>query len=173
MTEKNVLPEPSKCDVCGSDKIKFVRNDEIYGQCFGDWPYAWLCLACSACVSCHKGTKNPLGRMANKQTRRLRHKAHDAFDPIWQSGLLSRTDAYNWLAERLNIEPADCHISWLTEEQLKATASYSREYLESRTIDLRRKAKKDAKRAKHVRNEIERRDRRKSNGQPRFSRRSR
>lgn len=41
----------------------------------------------------------------------FRSRAHDAFDPLWQSGEMSRNAAYRWLAQELGIERDDCHMS--------------------------------------------------------------
>lgn len=42
--------------------------------------------------------------------------AHAAFDPIWQSGELSRSAAYRWLALELGIKKADCHMLYFDED---------------------------------------------------------
>lgn len=36
--------------------------------------------------------------------------AHSAFDAIWKGGLMTRSEAYAWLAEQLDVAPADCHM---------------------------------------------------------------
>lgn len=54
--------------------------------------------------------------MANKEIRELRKKAHELFDPLWQTGLMKRKEAYKKLAKFLDLKEA--HISWLTKEQL-------------------------------------------------------
>jgi hypothetical protein len=43
-------------------------------------------------------------------------RAHAAFDPLWQSGRMSRTRAYKGLARRLGIPVQDCHIGRFGEE---------------------------------------------------------
>jgi hypothetical protein len=43
--------------------------------------------------------------------------AHNAFDPLWQSGRLSRTAAYNWLALQMGLRMDQCHIKLLDEKQ--------------------------------------------------------
>jgi len=42
--------------------------------------------------------------------RTLKMEAHKQFDPIWKSGLMSRKEAYRWLADMLRIHTDDCHI---------------------------------------------------------------
>ena len=73
----------------------------------------WVCSKfpkCNSYVGCHKGTTLPLGRLANERLRTLKAEAHKQFDPIWKSGLMSRKQAYNWLADMLRISVEDCHI---------------------------------------------------------------
>lgn len=77
------------------------------------WGKMWVCSRfpeCDAYVGCHKGTTIPLGRLANEKLRTFKKEAHRQFDPIWRSGLLSRQEAYKWLAEMLNIPMEECHI---------------------------------------------------------------
>ncbi len=53
---------------------------------------------------------NPPLRLANAELRAAKQEAHAAFDPIWKTGRLSRTDAYLWLARQLGIPSASAHI---------------------------------------------------------------
>lgn len=39
-----------------------------------------------------------------------RCEAHHAFDLLWQKGIMGRQEAYNWLAEQLDIPIFYCHI---------------------------------------------------------------
>lgn len=41
---------------------------------------------------------------------RARQAAHRAFDPLWQSGKMTRSNAYTDLARRLNLTKAECHM---------------------------------------------------------------
>ena len=81
----------------------------------------WLCKPCKAYVGCHKngdGTK-PLGRLANAELRAAKSAAHLAFDPIWKTKIMIRTEAYYWLAKQLGIKPTQCHIGEFDIEQCK------------------------------------------------------
>jgi len=42
--------------------------------------------------------------------------AHEAFDPIWREGFMSRHEAYTWLAQALNLTPNDCHMGMFDQE---------------------------------------------------------
>lgn len=157
---KDALPIPEQCDNCCSLNIQFTTNDRIYGRAYGDWPKIYYCNDCRATVGCHYGTEIPLGRMADRATRQLRTRAHSEFDRLWQSGLMSRSKAYNWLASQLGIAASDCHISWLSKDQLKDVATLSADYLAKNYAALvRRKVKNDAKQEKRNQraNAVERR----------------
>jgi hypothetical protein len=143
---KDALPTPEQCDTCCSVNIELTTNDKIYRRTYGNWPHIYYCNDCRAAVGCHPGTFIPLGCMADRTTRQLRTKAHNEFDRLWQNGLMSRAKAYNWLANQLGIDPSDCHISWLSKDQLKDVATLSADYLANNYEALmRRKVKNDAK----------------------------
>lgn len=163
---ENALPVPEHCDNCGSINIEQTKNDRIYGRIFGEWPEIYYCNDCRAAVGCHPNTLIPLGRMADRATRQLRKKLHDSFDPIWKSGLMSRSQAYYWLANELRISHDDCHVSWLSKELLKRAVEICRMYFaENEKIIERRKARKDDRTAK--RNDRNRREYRRVTGKDR------
>lgn len=74
----------------------------------------WKC-ECGAYVGCHPGTVNPLGYPAGPTTRRARSEAHAAFDPIWRTKKMTRSEAYKWLASELGQRASETHISWMDE----------------------------------------------------------
>jgi zinc-finger-containing domain len=150
------LPIPLCCDHCKSKTVAHKSNAEIYGQEFGKWPYIWHCESCNASVGCHPGTNIPLGRMADRHTRRLRHDVHEIFDRLWKERYMSREKAYQWLAFELGIELEQCHIAWLSKEQLKKAKNITQVYLESFETSLKkRKVKNETKLEKQRRKEFE------------------
>lgn len=100
---------------------------EIYGVSTPGYPYqrdygyVWMCRPCDARASCHPKSTRPLGTLSDKRLRDLRHRAHDAFDPIWKRGCrgekMGRPKAYRWLADQMGMSKKDCHISLMTEAQ--------------------------------------------------------
>ena len=93
----------------------------------------WRCAPCDAFVGCHPpktapgggqgdGTV-PLGRLANAELRRLKTRAHAAFDPLWKSRRMRRRDAYAWLARELGISTANCHIGMFDEDACRAVVA--------------------------------------------------
>lgn len=103
------------CPYCGTPS-RLSSGREVY-------PYRanlahkwfWACFMCEAWVGCHPGTKNPLGRLANKSLRDAKRAAHDHFDALWYSGAMSRKQAYAWLAGKLGIPVRECHIGMFDE----------------------------------------------------------
>ncbi|PPD55544.1 MAG: hypothetical protein CTY12_00780 [Methylotenera sp.] len=118
-----------RCPYCGRH-AKRVKGGKI-------WPYDkfpklfalyqrrsyWLCLRCDAYVGCHpKGNgflgNEPLGTLAKRELRILRHCVHNQFDPLWKSGILgSRSKAYRWLSDQMGLDITDCHIGLFNEQQ--------------------------------------------------------
>ena len=48
--------------------------------------------------------------LVGAETHEARKAAHAAFDALWKSGHMNRSEAYKQLAIALEIAPADCHI---------------------------------------------------------------
>lgn len=115
---KDRLPIPATCPHCGS-AVKFANNAEVYGRPYGDWPWMYLCqnTACRAYVGTHPDTNIPLGTLATAAIRAARVKAKDQFNAMWQTGAMSRTEAYSWLAARMSIPVASCHFGWFDAAQ--------------------------------------------------------
>lgn len=105
------------CPYCG-EKAEYVDTIEIYGKSYG---MAYLCRPCDAYVGVHDGTDTPLGRLANRELRRWRNRAHAAFDPLWQKGPYRRrrNDAYAWLARKMGLTKEETHIAMFDVEQCK------------------------------------------------------
>lgn len=108
------------CPYCPAE-AQLVTGAEIYPhrRDLHHLPY-WACLPCEAWVGCHPGTEKRMGRLANAATRRLKQAAHAAFDPLWKSGRMSRTKAYRWLQEQTGLDARDCHIGWMSDDQLRS-----------------------------------------------------
>lgn len=78
------MTEQLRCPYCGSP-AKLTTSQQIYGSNF-DYGAMWCCVnypLCHAYVGCHPGTEIPLGRLANKELREAKKKAHAAFDRLW------------------------------------------------------------------------------------------
>lgn len=103
----------SKCPYCGAEVVLKDATYIYHRSQAKSWGKVWVCSnfpKCNSYVGCHKGTEIPLGRLANERLRTLKMEAHKQFDPIWKSGLMSRKEAYRWLADMLRIPVDECHI---------------------------------------------------------------
>ncbi len=100
------------CRYCGG-KIEMTDAREIYGDAVErlglEKEKIYLCRTCNARVGCHKGTERPLGNVANEVLRLKRRETHDVFDAFWRRKGLSRTQAYQWLAEQLRLPESRAH----------------------------------------------------------------
>jgi len=82
----------------------------------------WRCEPCKAHVGCHPKKTRPMGTLAKVELRSLRAKVHDFFDQKWKRKRRSRgsrkarSEAYSWLADQLNISPAQCHVGLFDED---------------------------------------------------------
>jgi len=102
------------CPDCGADMV--MRKGK-HGKFFGCTRYP----ACMAAHGVHQTTGKPLGTPADKETRKLRIKAHDAFDKLWKGAGKHKGDrrswAYRWLRERMGLSIAKCHIGQFDADQ--------------------------------------------------------
>lgn len=60
------------------------------------------------------------GIRLNRSQAQLRIKAHEAFDPIWRTGLTSRKTAYRLLAADLGVPEQLAHFGSMGSEKLEA-----------------------------------------------------
>ena len=73
--EKNGIknyPIPEVCPYCGSEVV-YTTNDKIYGKLYGSGK-VYMCTneVCDAYVGVHNGTNIHLGRLANKELKKLK-----------------------------------------------------------------------------------------------------
>lgn len=78
---------------------------------------------CQITIRAHRSGK-PLGIPAPPLTRFWRLAAHKAFDPLWESGYVSRDCAYAILAQVLTLPREGAHIGNLSADQCKKLIKY-------------------------------------------------
>jgi len=88
---------------------------------------------CDAYVRVHTGTRIPVGTLANHELRRLRREAHQHFDRLHLSGVMSKQDAYRWLADLIGSPMSEAHIGHMGEYYCRLVIDKSRELLERRS----------------------------------------
>lgn len=113
------------CIECGGvgelvdGKRIYPHRPDLYRKNF------YLC-QCGARCGCHPGSVVPLGNPCGPETRRARSAAHEAFDPLWKQGSMSRASAYAWLADATGIDRERCHIGMMTAEQARLVVTVVR-----------------------------------------------
>lgn len=114
---RNVLPIPVACNLC-SGPVEVITHIELYGQLYGEWPFAYRCQDCGAYVGMHPFTNIPLGTLADAEIREARKKCKPAFDKLWKHRHdFDRLSAYEWLAHEMGMPTEQCHFGWFTAEQ--------------------------------------------------------
>lgn len=110
------------CPYCGKAP-EFVDSEVIYGKSYG---MIYLCKPCEAFVGVHKGSRKALGRLANRELRAWKKRAHSYFDQLWMrkmrngfSKTHSRHAAYKWLSDTMGIEPKYTHIGMFDIQQCR------------------------------------------------------
>ena len=101
------------CRYCGG-VIRMVPARAVYGSAVKrlglEKEYIYQCQNCNARVGCHKGTTRPLGNVANETLRLKRMETHQVYDAFWKRSGMTRTQAYKWLAEQMNLTEDRAHI---------------------------------------------------------------
>lgn len=77
-------------------------------------------------------TRYRKGAGRNEELRKARHEAHKVFDQIWRKRLLTRTEAYYWLAVQMGWPRGDCHMGMMTAAECAKVIELSRAYLGKR-----------------------------------------
>lgn len=99
---------PDGCPYC-KHPVFVVDSHVVYGTSYG---LVHKCSneLCDAYVGCHKNSDIPLGRMANKQLRKWKILAHNAFDPLWKTGRMTRREAYTYMQKIMKMDRKEAHI---------------------------------------------------------------
>lgn len=86
----------------------------------------------AAWVGSHRSSGDPLGTPANSLLRGLRKECHRAFDHWWKSGKMSRSGAYRYLQNLMELPASECHIAMFDE----ATCRRMLSRLGNQSLDL-------------------------------------
>jgi len=125
------------CPYC-KGKPKFIDSSVIYGKSYG---MIYLCRNCDAYVGVHRKTDRSLGRLANKELRKAKKRAHHYFDQISKTGLINkiwkeyipdisnRRKAYKWLSIKLGIDEKYCHIGMFDIEFCNRVVEICKPYI--------------------------------------------
>ena len=128
--KKKKRNEAPRCPYCGSTAI--LRSaDGIYLNNSKN-TMLYVCKRypiCDAYVRVLPGTTIPLGTMADGRLRRLRTEAHRSFDQLHYRGLMSKSDAYKWLADISSTPLSEAHIGCFGEYNCRKVIAESNKLL--------------------------------------------
>ena len=130
---KGLKTDGMRCPYCGGT-VQYRSADGIYQE-NSRGTMLYVCShypECDAYVRVHAGTKIPVGSMANHELRALRRSAHHYFDQLYQSGCMSKQDAYLWLADLIAAPLSQAHIGYLGEYYCKLVIEESKKLLARR-----------------------------------------
>ncbi|MCL2343141.1 MAG: DUF3268 family zinc-finger domain-containing protein [Firmicutes bacterium] len=134
-TRSRALPSMAleHCPYCGSPVV--LRSaDGIYKENNAS-TMLYVCSrypVCDAYVRVIPGTKTPIGSLANGRLRALRRAAHQYFDRLYLTGIMSRNESYEWLAAMLQAPLSQAHIGYLGEYYCNQVIEESKRMLENR-----------------------------------------
>lgn len=66
-------------------------------------------------MAAHRKSHYPMGTLADGTLRKKRIQAHRAFNKLWESSLMEKWQAYQWLQAKFNLRPNDAHIAKFSE----------------------------------------------------------
>lgn len=121
-----------KCPYCRSQA--FLRPATVvYGPKASD-PSAKLYVCarypmCDSYVAAHRKSLLPMGTLADGELRRKRKAAHLVLDQLWQSGLMSRKEAYRMLQLYMGIPEEEAHIAKFSLERCDQVIALCRPFL--------------------------------------------
>lgn len=121
-----------RCPYCGSGAV-YRSADGIYRE-NKEGIMLYVCSKypeCDAYVRVHKGTKIPMGELADRELRNLRREAHYYFDQLYQTGIMTRDEAYRWLADQISAPMSEAHFGHMGVYYCKEVIKSSKELLKS------------------------------------------
>lgn len=105
-----------RCPYCGSTTV--LRSaDGIYHD-NSRHVMLYVCKnypKCDCYVRVKPGTFAPMGIPANRQLRQLRTQTHMVFDRLYNTGIMSKRNAYRWLADYMCCPLSEAHIGLMGE----------------------------------------------------------
>ena len=113
---KRARNQAPRCPYCGNTML--LRSAEGIYRDNSRNTMRYVCRsypACDAYVRVQPGSNLPLGTMANGKLRALRRETHHYFDQLHKRGIMSKDEAYLWLAEILAVPMSRAHIGMMGE----------------------------------------------------------
>lgn len=131
--KKTVNYSSMKCPYCGGT-VALRSADGIYKDNSRN-TMLYVCRnypTCDAYVRVKPGTREPIGLMADGKLRALRNTAHHYFDKLHTSGIMTKDEAYRWLAFTISAPQSQAHIGYLGEYYCQQVITESKKLLTAR-----------------------------------------
>ena len=116
MKKKKTKKKTYLCPYCGRQA---VLRDARYVYGFkAVVRYVYVCAGypeCNAYVNVHEWNMEPMGTLANGELRNKRIQTHKVFDRIWQNGIMTKGNAYEWMKIKLDLSRDQAHIANFNE----------------------------------------------------------
>lgn len=125
------MSRPEKCPCCGSPVV--LRSADGIYKSNPNHARLYVCSkypACDTYVRVIPNTTIPLGTMADKKLRYLRKQAHFYFDQLHLTGIMSKKQAYAWLADVLQLPPEKVHIGYFGDYYCQQVIQQARKVLQ-------------------------------------------
>lgn len=121
------------CPYCNCE-TKLVNGEEIYRQWINETPRPkfldkkyYVCVKnIDHYVGTYADNTTSLGRVADKELRKLKNQGHNTFDPLWKnkSNFKSQKEAYDWLSEVMNLPLELTHFGMFNNEQCQEAINH-------------------------------------------------
>ena len=122
-----------RCPYCGAaavlrsaDGIYYDNSRNVMLYVCSNYPQ------CDAYVRVHPGTNKSVGTMANHALRALRNEAHRYFDRLHKEGIMTKQEAYYWLANLISAPLSEAHIGYLGEYYCALVIEESKKLLQKK-----------------------------------------
>ena len=99
---KGLAKDIMYCPYCGG-RTELRSADGIYHD-NRDGTMLYVCKnypRCDTYVRVRPGTMEPIGTLANGRLRALRTEAHRYFNQLYERGIMSKREAYEWLSQMI------------------------------------------------------------------------
>ena len=129
--QKHARNQAPRCPYCGSTTT--LRSAEGIYKDNSRNTMLYVCRnypSCDAYVRVQAGSNLPLGTMANGKLRTLRREAHHYFDQLYKRGIMSKDEAYLWMADILAVPMSRAHIGMMGEYYCSVVIEESKKLLQ-------------------------------------------
>lgn len=132
--KNHMLPVRGQQLLCHCGRPAVLRSAEGLCKTHREGAMAYVCSgypACNSYVMAHPDTLEPMGSLAGPELRKLRIQAHRQLDRLQRAGLMTRRQAYQWLAYVVQAPMGHAHIGHLGEYYCKEIIREGQKLLET------------------------------------------